>query len=61
MRTRSLIDQKNRSEDLTSHCDHSAGNAALVYSRNYSSTVQYMKYLKPRGVLKKPLTLESIM
>ena len=31
-----------------------------TYSLNYS-TVQYMKYLKPRGVLKKPLTLSSIM
>ena len=25
------------------------------------SMVQYMKYLYPRGLLKKPLTLESIM
>lgn len=28
---------------------------------DYSSIVQYMKYLNPRGVLKKPLTLESSM
>ena len=28
---------------------------------DHSSIVQYMKYLNPRGVLKKPLTLESSM
>ena len=51
--------QKDRPHVLRRAAAHMRiGNAAR---RRYMSTVQYMKYLKPKGVLKKPLTLSSSM